>query len=65
MSARKATKLLHPRPCKGTVVHALKELDPFARIHFCNRFLQSVHDAEVDLDLLFLVRFLVFRYAQR
>jgi hypothetical protein len=52
-SARRATKLLQLLLCKATVVHALKEHDPVARIHFCNWFLQSVHDGEVDPQLAF------------
>jgi hypothetical protein len=51
-SARRATKLLQLRPCKVTAVHALKEHDPVSRIHFCNWFLQSVHDGEVDPQLV-------------
>jgi len=35
------------------VVHAYKEHDLAARIHFCNRFLQSIHNGEVDLCLVF------------
>jgi hypothetical protein len=31
----------------------LKEHDPVARIHFCNWFLQSVYDGEVDSQLVF------------
>jgi hypothetical protein len=31
----------------------LKEHDPVARIHFCNWFHQSVHDGEVDPQLVF------------
>jgi hypothetical protein len=38
---------------KTTLVYALKEHDPIARIHFCNWFLQSVHDGEVDAQLVF------------
>jgi hypothetical protein len=56
-SGRRATKLLQLRPCKTSVVDALKEHDPVARIHFCNWFLQSVYDGEVDPQLVFsLVR---------
>jgi hypothetical protein len=47
-SARKSKKLIQLQPCKAMLVHALKEHDPVARIHFCNRFLPSVHDGEVD-----------------
>jgi len=49
-------KRLHERPknwynsdhIRQIVVHALKEHDPVARIHFCNWFLPAVHDGEVD-----------------
>jgi hypothetical protein len=34
------------------VIHAFKEHDPVARINFCNWFLQSVHDEEVDPQLV-------------
>jgi hypothetical protein len=47
-SAQRATKFLQLWLCKATVVHASKKHDPAARIHFCCRFLQSVHDGEVD-----------------
>jgi hypothetical protein len=52
-SARRATKLLPLRPCKATVVHALKEHHPAVRINFCNWFLQPVYDGEVDPQLAF------------
>jgi hypothetical protein len=35
------------------VVHALKEQDLVARIHFCNWFLQSAHNGEVYPQLKF------------
>jgi len=35
------------------VAHAYKEHDLAARIHFCNQFLQSVHNGKVDLRLVF------------
>ena len=41
------------RPCKATVVHALKEHDPVIGIHFGNWFLQSVYDGEVHPQLVF------------
>jgi hypothetical protein len=50
---RKATKLLHLRPCNLSAVDDLKEHDPVARIQFCNRFLQSVYDGEIDPWLVF------------
>jgi hypothetical protein len=52
-SGRRATKLLQLRPCKASLVDAWKEHDPVARIHFCNWFLQSVYDGEVDPQLVF------------
>jgi len=36
-------KIVKLRTCKAAVVHALKQHDPVARIHFCNQFLQSGH----------------------
>jgi hypothetical protein len=42
--AQTATKLLQLQSCKATIVRALKEHVLAARIHFCNQFLQSVHD---------------------
>jgi hypothetical protein len=35
------------------VADALKEHDLVARIHFCNWFLQSVYDGEVDPQFVF------------
>jgi hypothetical protein len=35
------------------VVHALKENDPIVRTIFCNWFLRSVHDGEMDPHLVF------------
>ena len=46
--ARRAAKVLHLRSYETKVVHALKQHGPAARIYFCNCFLQSVHDSEVD-----------------
>jgi hypothetical protein len=40
---------------KTTVVHVLKEYDQIARRHFCNGFLLSVHDGEVDPQLVLLL----------
>ena len=59
-SARRATKFLHLRPCKATIVHSLKEYDLAARIRFCSRLLQSVHDGEFEPHFVFLVWILVF-----
>jgi hypothetical protein len=60
MSAQRATKFIHLRPCKATVVHSLKEYDLAARIHFYSWFLQSVHDGEVEPHFVLLVWVLVF-----
>lgn len=35
------------------VVHAYKEHDLAARIHFCNQILRSIHNGEVDRHLMF------------
>jgi hypothetical protein len=63
-SARRATKLLQLRLCKTTVVRALKEHHPVARIQLCNSFLPSVHDGEVDPQFFSLMR-PGFRYVER
>jgi hypothetical protein len=47
-SAAKATKLLKLWPYKAAVVHALQPHDSASKINFCNPYLQSVHDSEVD-----------------
>jgi hypothetical protein len=49
----KGHKIVTTATCKETVAHALKEHDPVARIHFCNWYLQSVRDGEVDPHLVF------------
>jgi hypothetical protein len=41
LSAQMATKLLQLEPCKTTVVIALKEHGPVARIQFFNLFLSQ------------------------
>jgi hypothetical protein len=46
--------LLQLRSCTTSVVDTLMEHDPVARIHFCNWFLQSLHDGQVDPQLVFL-----------
>jgi len=46
MSRWRATNMLQLQLCKTSVVHALKEHSLFARIHFCNWFLQCVYDAQ-------------------
>jgi hypothetical protein len=40
--------MLQLPPQKTMAVHALKKHDPVSRISFCNWFLQSVHNGEVD-----------------
>jgi hypothetical protein len=47
-SARRATQFLKLRPYKTTVIHALQPRDPGSRVHFCNWFLQSVVEGEID-----------------
>jgi hypothetical protein len=52
-----AMKLLKLLLYKETVVHALQPCYPASRVNFCNWFLQSVHDGEVDPRLtLFLMK---------
>jgi hypothetical protein len=53
-SALNATILLKLWPYKITVVHALKEHDLVVRINTCNWFLQSVHDGEINPQLVFI-----------
>jgi hypothetical protein len=60
-----ATKLLQLRPCKATVVNALMEHDPVARIQFCTLFLWSVQDGEVDPQLVFFTDKASFHYVER
>jgi hypothetical protein len=52
-SARMGTQLLKLRPYKTTVIHALQPCNPASRFHFCNWFLQSVLECEIDLQLIF------------
>jgi hypothetical protein len=52
-SARTATKLLKLKPYKTTVIDALLPRDPASRVHFCNWFLQSIFEGEIDLQLKF------------
>lgn len=54
-SVRRATKFSHLRSCKATVVHSLKEYGLAARICFCSRVHQSVHDGEFEPHFVFLV----------
>jgi hypothetical protein len=56
-SARTATQLLKLRPYKTTIIiiiiHALQPRDPASRVNFCNWFLQSVVEGEIDPQLTF------------
>jgi hypothetical protein len=65
MSGQKATNLLQLWSCKTLIVHALKEHDPVARIHFCNWFLRSVYDGEVDPQLVFFLNEAWFSLMER
>jgi hypothetical protein len=49
-TARTATQLLHLRPYKTTVIHALQLCDPASRVRW---FLQSVVEGEIDPQLTF------------
>lgn len=49
----KGCRNLKLRPFKTVVVHVLKEHDLVARICFCSWILRSVHDGEVDPQLMF------------
>lgn len=53
-SAHKATRLLKFRPYKQLFVQELKQADFAARIRFCNWFLGSVHDGNLDPQLMFM-----------
>ncbi|KAJ4430323.1 hypothetical protein ANN_22536 [Periplaneta americana] len=52
-SAFVATKLLKLKPFRITVVHALQPEDPVSRVNYCNWFVQSVHNGDVDPLLTF------------
>jgi hypothetical protein len=52
-TAWRATKNLHLRPYKITQVQAIEEWDYGRRTHFCNLFLQAVHDGVLDPKLTF------------
>jgi hypothetical protein len=54
ISGLRATKVFYLRPCMTSEVRALKEHDLFARINFCNWFLQLVHNEEFDPHLVLL-----------
>jgi hypothetical protein len=49
----RATKNLHLRPIKITQVQVIEEGDYGRRTHFCNWFLQAVHDGVLDPKLMF------------
>jgi hypothetical protein len=50
-SARTATQLLKLRPYKTTVIHALQPRDSAGTVHFCNCFLQSLVEGEINPQL--------------
>jgi hypothetical protein len=50
--ARNATKLLKLKPYKSRQVHELQPRDPASRVNFCNWMLQSIHDGEIDPNLI-------------
>jgi hypothetical protein len=52
-TAWRATKNLHLRLYKITQVQVTEECDHRRRIHFCNWFLQAVHDGVLDPKLTF------------
>jgi hypothetical protein len=52
-TAWRATKNLHLRPYKITQVQVIEEGDYRKRTHFCNWFLQAVHDGVLDPKLTF------------
>jgi hypothetical protein len=52
-SARTPTQLLKLRPHKTTVIHALQPRNSASRFCFCSWFLQSVGEAQIDLQLTF------------
>jgi hypothetical protein len=52
-TAWRETKNLHLRPYKITQVQVIEECDYGRRTHFCNWFLQAVHDGVLDPKLTF------------
>jgi hypothetical protein len=52
-TTKTATKLLKLRPYKTTVVHSLQLHHPVARLNFCNWYLQSIHNGELNPELTF------------
>jgi DNA-binding MurR/RpiR family transcriptional regulator len=53
ITACRATKNLHLLPYKITQVQVSEECDYRRRTHFCNWFLQAVHDSVLDPKLTF------------
>jgi hypothetical protein len=53
-NARTATQLLNLRPYKAIVIHVLQPHNPASKVHFCNSFLQSVIEGEIDPQLTFI-----------
>jgi hypothetical protein len=49
----RTTKNLHLRPYKITQVQVIEDGDYGRRMHFCNWFLQAVHDRVLDPELSF------------
>jgi hypothetical protein len=54
-TAWRATKNLHLRPYKIAHVQVIEEGDYGRRTHFCNWFLQAVHDCVLDPKLTFFI----------
>jgi hypothetical protein len=52
-TAWRATKNLHLRPCEITQIQVIEEGKYGRRTHFCNWFLQAVHDGVLDPKLTF------------
>jgi hypothetical protein len=47
--------LCYLRPCKTTQVQVIEEGDYERRMHFCNWFLQAVHDCVPEPKLKFFI----------
>jgi hypothetical protein len=52
-SAWAATKLMHIRPHKITVVPKINPVDYLKRVRFCSWFINHVHDGLIDSKLTF------------
>lgn len=48
-----ATKLLHSKPHKFTVVKKLQDADSIARIHFCNSSCYALYSGDINPPLTF------------